>query len=110
MASCATCSKFFSERNLYSLGPKWQRFWQRCIRLMTQIRPLALETFVRTRFIVRLWDVILSEFLAMSRINCYAVNGSSFPELCNMLSDILQLDASLVMPCALQLREILHPH
>jgi hypothetical protein len=107
----------FSEGKLYSLGPKWQRFWQRGIRLMTQIRPLALETFVRTSFIVRLCDVILSEFLAMSRINCYefrpkfyAVHGSSFPELCYMLSDILQLDASLVMPCALQLREILHPH
>jgi hypothetical protein len=84
---------------------------------MTQIRPLALETFVRTSFVVRLCDVILSEFLAMSKINCYgfnpkfyAVHGSSFPELCCMLSDILQLDASLIMPCALQLREILDPH
>jgi hypothetical protein len=105
----------FCEGKCYSLGPRWQRFWQRGIRLMTQIRPLALETFVRTSFIVRLCDVIVS---AMCRNNSYEFNpkyfysirGSGFPELCFMLSDILHLDASLIMPCASQLREIFDHH
>jgi hypothetical protein len=107
-----------SEGELYVMAPEWHAFWRAGIRLMSQASPIALESFMRTHFIFKLCDTILSEFECMCAHDLYEFpadfytehHASHFPALCYMLADVLDLDASLLMPCVQTLQDVLSPH